>query len=292
LGWSVTYNDIFEFNAISARAIFSSNDESLTNEELADFLHDVKPFEGFVANNFAGLYFTDQENQWLDGAMRSIAKFSGKKRDILLYLLFQACLKKRPFNLFHRANLQLRHSVVPVKFGNRTTWNKSFDSHISVAHAELRKMHYSHRCEVRVNAPTCARRVDGVFDLIYVDPPYFKKKKAHTDSYLQRYHFLEGLARFDEWESLIDPCSPIKSIMSPYRDEVISKKNLISDLEVLRRRHPLSNFAMSYVSDEDPSEQELHDFFKRNFDKVKLSRRSFNKALSSKKTFELLLIGR
>lgn len=292
LGWRVTYNDIFEFNVVSARAIFGENEKLISQSELSDFLGRIRPFDGFITQTFPDLYFTNDENRWLDGAMIQLQNLDAQRKNVLLYLIFQACLKKRPFNLFHRANLHLRSSQVPVKFGNRTTWNKTFGEHIYTSYADLCKLDRSELNAVSINDPTCAKEISGGFDLIYVDPPYFKKSKAKTDTYLQRYHFLEGLARYSEWDSLIDFSSPIKSMKFPYRNEIVRKTSLISDLERLVSQHENSSFILSYVSDEDPTEEELYSFFKKNFDKVRLSRRSFNKVLSNKKSFELLLIGR
>ncbi len=291
LGWDTTYNDIFEFNAISARAVFSSSTKYLKRAELFDLLESVKPFSGFITHVFSDLYFTVEENQWLDGVMKLVLALDGEKKDLLLYLIFQASLKKRPFNLFHRANLHLRESTMPVKFGNRTTWSKTFFAHIMSTYDELSVVQGNYTSRVRIHPPMCAKEIQGNFDLIYVDPPYFKLRKRNTDTYLQRYHFLEGLARFSEWSSLIDVESPQKIIKGPYRGELTNKYDLLGDLKMLFSKHRNSQFVLSYISGEAPSEEELYELFKDNFGKVKLSRRQYSRALSKKSNFELLLIG-
>ena len=73
LGWDVTYNDVFQFNTISARALFSSATVQLSAAGVASILRAVRPRPGFIAANFAGLYFTDEENAWLDGFMATLA---------------------------------------------------------------------------------------------------------------------------------------------------------------------------------------------------------------------------
>lgn len=291
LGWETTYNDIFDFNIISARAIFSKSTDYFSRDDLLGFLRNIEANVGFVAKTFDGLYYTHEENCWLDGALLSVEKLDPHARDLVLYLIFQACLKKRPFNLFHRVNLHLRESKVPVKFGNRTTWNKSFDHHIICAYDELYALHRISTASIKINDPSCAKDVGPGFDLIYIDPPYFKKKKRNTDTYLQRYHFLEGLARYHEWHRLIDAASAQRVIKSPYRGELTNKLDLLSDLKQMMRTHPNSKFALSYVSDEAPTEEELYELFKGHFDRVRLARSYFSKALSNKSTFEILLIG-
>jgi adenine-specific DNA-methyltransferase len=292
IGFKTTYNDIFEFNTISARAIFSKSALSLCEESFVNVISEVVPTLGFISKTFDGLYFTSEENKWLDGIMIAIKDKKKDVRDLVLYCLFQACLKKRPFNLFHRANLALRHSTVPVKFGNRTTWEKSFFEHMISTFREIQRAQWATKYNVSVNVSSCAKSIPGNFDLVYLDPPYFKKKKRNTDTYLQRYHFLEGLARYEEWPDIIDLSSPQKVIKGPYRDEWSDKKTMLSNIEEMIFQHRSSSFVLSYVSDEEPTEIELFKLFERNFNSVKLSRRSFNKVLSNKESFEILLIGK
>ena len=42
-------------------------------------------------------------------------------------------------------------------------------------------------------------------DLVYLDPPYFSGKSSQGTNYLGFYHFLEGLADYQNWETRIDP---------------------------------------------------------------------------------------
>jgi adenine-specific DNA-methyltransferase len=291
LGFHTTYNDIFEFNTISARAIFSKTTLQFDEDALRDLLSNVEPRYGFIAATFEGMYFTTDENMWLDGFMSRVADQAPEIKDLVLYCLFQACLKKRPFNLFHRANLDLRQSNVPVQFGNRTTWARSFSEHILSTYVETKKAHWSANNSIHVNESRCAKAISPGFDLVYVDPPYFKRTKRNTDTYLQRYHFLEGLARYDDWPQLIDSNSPQKVIKGPYRNEWADKRDMLKNIREMIDIHKGAKFLLSYVSGEEPAERDLFDLFAEKFDRVRLSRRPFNKVLSTKKSFEILLIG-
>jgi hypothetical protein len=66
---------------------------------------------------------------------------------------------------------------------------------------------------------------------------------------------------------------------------------MIGNLEAMIKKHQGSIFALSYVAGEEPTEDELFMLFQKNFDQVRLSRRSFNRVLSTKESFEILLIG-
>jgi adenine-specific DNA-methyltransferase len=290
LRWDVTYNDVFQFNTISARALFSSAEVKLSAAEVASILLAVQPRSGFIHATFADLYFTDDENAWLDGFMTALARVEPACKDLLLHCLFQACLKKRPYNLFHRANLKLRQSRVEVQFGNRTTWEKSFAEHILTTFEEVRQMQRGLGGNVRVTAGQSAEEIAPGYDFVYIDPPYFKRSQA-TESYLSRYHFLEGLARYDEWPNLLASGDRLRRIQTSTVNEWTDKAALTRNIEALIQTHCKAKFALSYVSGEHPSEEELFALFCDNFSRVRLSRRAYGRALSKQKFFELLLIG-
>lgn len=290
LGWDVTYNDVFQFNTTSARALFSSAKVQLSAKDVASILRAVQPQPGFIHATFGGLYFTDEENAWLDGFMAKLALVEPNSKDLLLHCLFQACLKKRPYNLFHRANLKLRQSKVEVQFGNRTTWEKSFAEHILSTYEEVRLMQQGLGGRVSVTAGLPAEEILPGYDFVYVDPPYFKRAKT-TESYLSRYHFLEGLARYDEWPHMLKSGDHLRRLQTSSVSEWNDKSALKSNISALIQTHRHARFALSYVSGEHPSEAELYALFCDNFSRVRLSRRAFGRALSKQTFFELLLIG-
>lgn len=291
LGWDVTYNDVFQFNTISARALFSSANVQRSVADVASFLEAVEPCSGFIHATFANLYFTDEENAWLDGFMRALTSIEPAYKDLLLHCLFQACLKKRPYNLFHRANLKLRQSKVEVQFGNRTTWEKSFADHILSTFKEVRQMQQGARGSISVTTGQTAEELAPGYDFVYIDPPYFKRAKS-TDSYLSRYHFLEGLARYDEWPRLLDRDDRLRRLQAASVGEWADKASLMRNIAALVQTHRNATFALSYVSGEHPSESELFTLFCDSFSRVRLSRRAYGRALSKQKFFELLLIGK
>jgi len=290
LGWDVTYNDAFQFNTISARALFSSPKVQLSAANVASILRAIQPHPGFIHATFAGLYFTDEENAWLDGFMTALAHVEPACKDLLLHCLFQACLKKRPYNLFHRANLKLRQSRVEVQFGNRTTWEKSFAEHILSTFEEVQQMQRGLGRNVRVTAGGAAEDITPGYDFVYIDPPYFKRARA-TESYLSRYHFLEGLARYEEWPQLLDARDHLRRIQASAINEWTDKTALTRNIDALIQKHRKAKFALSYVSGEHPSEEELCALFHDNFSHVRLSRRAYGRALSKQKFVDLLLIG-
>lgn len=291
LGWKTTFNDILLFNTISARAIFSDSTSRLSEGSLLSFMNSVTPHRGFISETFHNCFFLEHENQWIDGCMRGLELLpNSPERDLIMHCLFQAALKKRPFNLFHRANLNIRTSSVKVKFGNRTTWDRSFSSHILQTYKEVEEFQSKHNFSIKITQGMPAERLDPIYDLVYLDPPYIKKRK-HTESYLDRYHFLEGLARLDEWSTLMDCNSKTKRINKGYDAEWSTKKQLLSSLESMIHKHKDSIFALSYCTGGTPTEDELMRTFHKFFRHVRVQKKDFGRALSRRSATEIIIVG-
>jgi len=122
-GKQITYDDILQFNYLVGLALIENNATYLTDEDVEDLLYRQPGHKycTFIADTFKDIYYTDEENRWLDFVVQNIAMLPDPyKRALAYYALFQACLVKRPFNLFHRKNLYLRFADVERSFGNKT----------------------------------------------------------------------------------------------------------------------------------------------------------------------------
>ena len=98
-GKSVTYNDIQPFNYFIGKAIIE-NDE-IRFENLKILKKSSVNYSDFIEKTFKNIYFTDEENRWLDVVTQNILKVRNEsKRSLAFYALFQSCLAKRPYNLF------------------------------------------------------------------------------------------------------------------------------------------------------------------------------------------------
>jgi len=213
MGKQVTFNDYLRFNH-QAGVAFVSNARTKISEEDMDLVlsFDKSGFEdGFITRTFQGFYFTDEENQWLDRVLSNVGRLSRKyngseldeKRALILWSVFQSCLIKRPFNLFHRRNLNLRTNDVPRKFGNHTTWQKPFPTAFRQFASEANSVVFDNQRENSAHCIDAFAFPSSDFDLVYLDPPYFFPGIRDSD-YLEAYHFLEGLANYERWGSLID----------------------------------------------------------------------------------------
>ena len=117
-GKQVTYNDILKFNWFIALALIENDSAKLTPADI-NFLvtkHKEIKYPSFVYDTFKDIYFTDEENRWMDIVVTNIGQLENLyKRALAYFALFQSCIIKRPFNLFHRKNLYLRLSDIERK---------------------------------------------------------------------------------------------------------------------------------------------------------------------------------
>lgn len=292
-GKSVTYNDALLSNNYVANAVLSGFHGGIRTNLIEDVIAGIQPRKGFISNTFQNYYFEDHENNWLDGAIDKISLLNDEQlKSDVLYCVFQACLQKRPFNLFHRKNLYIRQNCAKdTSFGNWRTWERDFDELIRKAAIQLEKAKRITSGSANVLPPGDASDVNGRYDLVYIDPPYVKQRKNDL-TYTDRYHFLEGLADPRAWQDRIDYTrknlgfSGIQSIDEWNRKETF-KQRLFEFIQV----HKKSVVVLSYASNGYPTLDELLKYFKDNFNNVAIFRRNLSHALKSKAQQEVLIIG-
>jgi len=291
-GKKVTYNDILGFNYLIGLALIENKDVRLSDAEMQALFYPQpgRTYRTFIRDTFHDIYYTDEENRWLDIVVQNIAAIPDRyKQAIAYYALFQACLVKRPFNLFHRRNLYLRMAEVERSFGNKTTWDTPFETHFRAFVAEANNLVFDngrHNLALNQNA----LEIGGQFDLVYVDPPYISSKGTGVD-YYHFYHFLEGLARYDEWAELVDYDSRhrrLKTVYSPWTD----KNAILKEFERLFQRFRKSILVVSYRSDGIPSIEVLAQALGSVKQRVTIFRlNDYQYVLSNRKTDEVLLVG-
>ncbi|MCQ1534591.1 DNA methyltransferase [Methanosarcina sp. KYL-1] len=290
-GKKVTYNDKLKFNFFTGFALIE-NDSVILNESDVSFLlekHDTLRYPTFVQDTFNETYFTDEENAWIDMVISNINLLGNKyKKAIAMHCLFQACIIKRPYNLFHRKNLYLRLNDVKRSFGNKVTWDKPFNEHFSKFVKEVNNCIFSNgeKCNA-LNYDVFD--IPGSYDLVYIDTPYLPEKGEIID-YRDAYHFLEGLAGYECWPGMVDAERKHKPLIREYcvwND--VKKINIAFDK--LFDKFKDSIIVVSYRSDGIPSEEQLVQLlkkYKKNVREVKAT--DFKYVLSKKESKELLFI--
>ena len=291
-GKKVTCNDILKFNWYIGLALIENDAAKLAQEDV-DFIvkrHTDMKYPTFIHDTFHDIYFTDEENIWIDTVAANIRTIDRiYKRALAYFALFQSCIRKRPFNLFHRKNLYLRFSEVERNFGNKATWDTPFEDHFRKFSEEANQAVFSNCRENRcLNLDIFD--VGGAYDLVYIDTPYISRKGFGVD-YLGFYHFLEGLVHYETWPEMIDNRTKHKRLKG--RGSVWTDKKLIhSAFDQLFRQFRDSILVISYRADGIPSLDELVDLLKKYKEDIQeIKRKNYKYALSTNHSEEILLIG-
>jgi adenine-specific DNA-methyltransferase len=263
-GKKVTYNDLLTFNYYIGRALIENSHTRLAPEKVDWLLtrHPDIDYPGFVADTFSDIYFTDEENAWIDQTVTNIRHLDDKYQSALaFYALCQACIIKRPYNLFHRKNLYIRFADVDRSFGNKTTWDRPFSEWFAVFAGEANRAVFDNRrtnCSLNLDALS----VPGEYDLVYIDTPYISARGVGVD-YRSFYHFLEGLTMYGEWSKHLDHGSKHLRL-KPQKLAWTDKRRIYGAFDQLFARFSRSILVVSYRSDGIPSEVELVDLLKRH----------------------------
>ncbi len=293
-GKCVTFNDLLRSNYFSGLALIENRATRISRFELNNILEREDNDQlKLISTIFQNIYYTNEENNWLDRIIQNIDFYFNDdhyKKSILLWSLFQACIIKRPYNLFHRRNLYIRTNNVKRSFGNKTTWDKPFEYY-------FKKFVHQINHAVFDNNKICeAFQRDALdfknnFDLVYIDTPYISNKGVGVD-YFHFYHFLEGICDYYNWERKIDYSKKHHPLYSPYNRWV--DKNKIKDAFLdLISHYRNSQVVISYRSDGIPSVDDLIKIVKQFKKNCKLvTFKNYKYVLSTNdKSDEILIIG-
>ncbi len=294
LGKNVVANDALVSNAIGARALLAHERPAVSGRlpELCRGLPDPTAEAGFIETTFHDIFYEAQENRFLDQLLPRLHALPAPGRDMALYGLFQACLAKRPYNLFHRANVKMRRADVRRSFGNKKTWDTPFLDLMTRAceEAESAIFKTDKQCIV-----TCKDALDidpTPFDLVYLDPPYVSSKGAAVD-YLDYYHFLEGLARPEGWAERILTRYKHKPLRGRGQNPWSDPSQITAQLELAIDHFAGRILVISYRSDGIPSIFDIEAMLKRRGRRVwAVDTGRYTYALSrNRSSCEILLIG-
>jgi len=256
-GKLVTYNDILAFNHQIGLALIENDSVVLSDEKINSIgeRESGVTYDDFIERTFEGIYFTAEENCWLDVAVQNIHRLTCPyERAIAWFALFQSAMAKRPYNLFHRRNLYMRLANVKRSFGNKTSWDRPFDVHFKVfaQNANQALIDSSGACRAVCRD---ALDVEPDYDLVYIDTPYINRAGVGVD-YHGFYHFLEGMMAYDRWPELIDYRTKHRRLIP--RESPWSRPNSSPELfRALFNHFRNSTLVVSYRSDGTPTVNQL-----------------------------------
>lgn len=240
----VITNDFMSISYFSAKAIIENSHVLLTNDDL-DFILSNKNNADFINNKFEGLYFCNEDNQFLDKIRFNISLLENDyKKAIALSAVVRACMKKRPRGIFtfigdryDDGRQDIRKSLKDHFVDNVSIFNNAIFANDTHCRA--------HNCltqDLNVSA-----------DLVYLDPPYFT---CNSDNdYVRRYHFVEGLAK--NWNGLEIQEHTITKKFKSYKSPFSKKEEVYEAFDNLIKRYRHSIIAISYSSNSLPTKIEM-----------------------------------
>jgi len=281
----------FRYMAMSstfAKAMIENNSERLSDSEIQMLLHSVPATDHFVEKTFQGLYYTDEENQWIDRLRVNIADLkSPYKKAIAMTALIRSCLKKRPRGIFTYVGNRYNDGRIDLQ--------KSFEQQFLEAVAIVNKAVFDNgkRCVALQGDAMDFTHTD--VDLVYMDPPYFSP--LSDNEYVRRYHFVEGLAR--SWQGVdIQEDTKTKKFKS-YPTPFSTKSGAIFAFDALFQKFAKSILLISYSSNSQPSKEEIIELmqkYKTHVDVVPIDYKYFfgnqnNSRTHRNKVQEYLFVG-
>jgi DNA adenine methylase len=245
-GHRVHANDFLRFAFHVARATIENNGTQLARSDLELLLRRNSRAGTFIQETFAGLYFSPDENAFLDNLWANVQKLeSPLKRSLALSAACRAAMKKRPRGIF--------------TFTGKKGWDGRNDLRLTMHEQFLDAVHkfngavFSNR---RRNKAFCADVFDldpRGYDLVYIDTPYIS---PYSDcDYTRRYHFLEGLCTYWNGVELL-PKTLTKKIRS-YPTDFSSKEKATDAFVRLFDHFKNSILVVSYSSNAIPPRAQM-----------------------------------
>lgn len=307
MGKEVTYNDKLKFNHLIGKALIENNKVLFTDRDVDNLIQwtDENEFDNFIERTFRDVYYLRNENKWLDGMANGIINMNhyrgatlDYKKSIAYYALFQACIIKRPFNLFHRKNLNIRTRDVVRKFGNKTTWEKPFEDLFRKFVLEANSSVFNSGVDCRALNLSIFDIPDDGYDLVYIDPPYIAQESTNeAANYLKSYHFLEGIANYNEWENLINYDTPNLRFGNVEWQNDFDELTITKTLEKMVSKFRDSTIVISYKEGGKPSINKLKEIVGKHKNRVYTRTKAYSYALNrswshhQKRCKEVLIIG-
>jgi len=262
-GKRVISNDFMHFAYHFARALIENKDRRIQDNEVRKLIRPNSRAKTFIFDTFGGLYFSDDENKFLDSLVKNIEELNDPyKVSLALASITRACLKRRPRGLFTytgeryydgRRDMQIdlkQHFIENIKIYNNAVFDNGEDN-------------------IAFNKDVFD--LEGSADLVYLDPPYYTPRS--DNDYTRRYHFIEGLVR--QWIGLEIQENTITKKFARYRTPFMKKDAARDAFLRLFDKYKASIIVVSYSSNSIPEKAELFYMLKQYKKKVRVHQKKY-----------------
>ncbi|MGH7540349.1 MAG: DNA adenine methylase [Gemmatimonadota bacterium] len=201
MGKRVHSNDFLAFARDLSLATVVNSTETLDEDDVGSLVEKTGGHDTFIERTFRGIFFTDEENRFLDRVCGRLDTLSDEKAALARAALYRSCLKRQPRGVFTVAGERYDDGRRDL----RLTLPEHFLESVTIFNELVFDNGHSHRATCR-----------DVFELgrtstelAYLDPPYVPR--ADDNCYIKRYHFLEGLATY--WQGAeFHPTSKVRKL--------------------------------------------------------------------------------
>ncbi len=257
-GKKVISNDYMSMGAVMAKALIENNHVVLSQSDIEDLLSDTEEIDTFVQDTFQNIYFTDDDNAFIDLMRANIKRMDDEyKRAIAMEALIRACTKKRPRGIF---------TYVGDRYNDgRRDLQKSFKEQFLDAVELINDAVFDNDKNNEVyNENSMELLVDA--DLVYIDPPYYTPKS--DNEYVRRYHFVEGLAR--DWQGVDIQYETKTKKFKSYPTPFSTKDGAADAFDRIFERYSNSILIVSYSSNSLPNMDDMITMMKRHKENVEV----------------------
>jgi DNA adenine methylase len=244
-GKQVISNDYMAFCASFAKAMVENNNIALSDEDISFLCDTSTPSDNFVSNTFQALYYTEEENDFIDTIRANIKRLEHEtKRALAISAIVRACMKKRPRGIFtytgHRYD------------DGRKDLTLSLNEHFNNACKQINGAVFDNgKHNKATHGDAMSSRLGA--DVVYIDPPYFSP--LSDNEYVRRYHFVEGLAR--NWQGVEMQWHTKTKKFKSYPTPFSSRQGAHDAFDALFKKHRDSILIVSYSSNSEPTKAEM-----------------------------------
>jgi len=252
MGKSVTSNDYMAMATTFSKAMIENNHTTLDLSIAHQLMKKKHASDHFVQTRFHGLYYSDEDNDFIDTLRLNIWQLSDPyQRAIAMTALIRACIKKRPRGIFTYTGYRYDDGRRDLKIPFSQQFLEAVDSiNASIFdNGEKNSALHGDALSIPASSP----------DLVYIDPPYYSP--FSDNEYVRRYHFVEGLAR--DWKGVdIQEHTKTKKFKS-YPTPFSSRTGAASAFDQVFSKYRNSILLVSYSSNSLPTRDEMLALLKK-----------------------------
>ena len=255
---AVIANDFSKYSYHMANALVANSEETLSDDDVAVLLKPNSDRQNFIQETFRGIYFSDEDNLFLDNTVANIQQLrSSFKRSLALSALNRACVKRRARGVF---------TYVGDRYDDgRRDLRLSLQEQFLAAIRLLNDAVFDNgQQNSALNQDVFT--LDVVPDLVYLDPPYYTP--LSDNDYLRRYHFVEGLSCYWQGVEILHKTKTKK--LRKYYTPFDSRTEVYGAFERLFRQFSNSILVVSYSSNSLPRREELTEMLQALKSNVKV----------------------